>query len=133
MHSNIIHREIFVKDFSGTNVSRIFKLSTNVGYDFLYCVRESASSILSFPLFVCFSFSPIKISVTDFSAPVRARVFKFCIHLENGQVYCVKENQNAEIYFCLFPFSFFYICHSNLILLGKFVSKISQELLLLGF
>ena len=63
-----------------------------------------------------FSFSPIKISVTDFSASVRARVFKFCIRLESDQVYCGKENQDAEINFCLlFPFLLFFISHSNVI------------------
>ena len=40
-HSNIIHREICVKDFSGTTVPRILKLGTNVGYDFLYRVKEN--------------------------------------------------------------------------------------------
>ena len=40
-HSNIIHREICVKDFSGTTVPRILKFGTNVGYDLLYCVKES--------------------------------------------------------------------------------------------
>ena len=78
------------------------------------CKRESASSCLSFPLFVHFSCSPIKISVTDFSASMRAIVFKFCIHLESGQVYCGKENQDDEMNFCLlFPFLLFSISHSN--------------------
>ena len=40
-HSNVIHREIFVKDFSGTIVPRILKLGTNVGYHLLYCVKEN--------------------------------------------------------------------------------------------
>ena len=40
-HSNVIHREICVKDFSGTAVPRIFTFGTNVGYDLLYCVKES--------------------------------------------------------------------------------------------
>ena len=80
------------------------------------CKWESASCCLPFPLFVQFSFSPIKFSVTDFSASMRARVFKFLIHLESGQVYCGTENQDAEIYFYhLFPFSFSSICHSNVI------------------
>ena len=44
---------------------------------------------------------------------MRAKVFKFCIHLESGQIYCGTENQDAEINFCLlFPFS---ISHSNVI------------------
>ena len=38
-HSNVIHKEICVKDFSGTTAPRILKFGTNVGYD-LYCVKE---------------------------------------------------------------------------------------------
>ena len=40
-HSNVIHREICVKDFSGTTAPRILKFGTNVGYDLLDCVREN--------------------------------------------------------------------------------------------
>ena len=95
----------FAKDFSGTTAPRILKFGTNVGFDLLYCVRQNQPPTLTIPFFVLFSFSPIKISVTDFSAPMRARVFKFCIHLQSGQVYCGKENQDAEFHFCLlFPF-----------------------------
>ena len=72
--------------------------------------------MLTIPLFVHFSFSQIKFSVTDFSASIRARVFKFLIHLESGQVNCGTEKQNAEVYFYqLFPFFLFSICHSNVI------------------
>ena len=47
---------------------------------------------------------------------MRAKVFKFCVHLESGQVYCGKGNQDAEINFCLlFPFLLFSISHSNVI------------------
>ena len=48
---------------------------------------------------------------------MKAKVFKFCIHIERSQVYCGKENQDAEINFCLFfPFFFFVsITHSNVI------------------
>ena len=47
---------------------------------------------------------------------MRARVFKFCIHLEKGQVYCGKENQDAVINFCiLFPIFLFSISHSSVI------------------
>ena len=47
---------------------------------------------------------------------MRAKVFKFCIHLENGQVCCEKENQDAEINFSLlFPFLLFSISHSSVI------------------
>ena len=40
-HSSVIHREICVKDFSGTTAIRILKFGTNVGYDLLYCVKEN--------------------------------------------------------------------------------------------
>ena len=39
--ANVIHREICVKDFSGTTAPRILKFGTNVGYDLLLCVREN--------------------------------------------------------------------------------------------
>ena len=45
---------------------------------------------------------------------MRAKAIKFCIHLESGQVYCGKENQDAEINFCLIV-PFFSISHSNVI------------------
>ena len=38
---------------------------------------------------------------------MRARLFKFCIHLESGQVYCGKENQ--DVYIHPFIFSFFFL------------------------
>ena len=41
-HSNVIHRKICVKDFSGTTASRILKFGTNVGFDLLYCVNPLA-------------------------------------------------------------------------------------------
>ena len=58
----------------------------------LYCVTKTATYCLSVPLFVHFSFSPMEISVTDFSAPIGASVFKFCVNLKVGKVYCVNEH-----------------------------------------
>ena len=64
------------------------------------------------PLF----FSPIKKSITEFSAPKRVRVFKFCIHLEMGQIYGVKENQDAVPNFAFFfLFALFAISQSSII------------------
>ena len=52
----------------------------------------------------------MKVSVTDFSAPIGASVFKFCVHLKVGKVYCVNENKGAKAHFVFFfNFSF---CHS---------------------
>ena len=102
-------------------------------YKFLIvlCKRESACSCLSFPLFVHFSFYPSKFSATNFSSFMRARVFKFCIHIESGHVYCGTENKTAEIYFAFF--FLFPISHSSVIYIGKFVTNISQELLHIEF
>ena len=44
----------------------------------------------------------MKISVTDFSAPIGASVFKFCLHLQDGKVYCVNENKDAKAHFGFF-------------------------------
>ena len=53
----------------------------------------------------------MEISVTDFSAPIGASVFKFCIHLQEGKVYSVNENKDANphfaFFFQIFIFSFF--------------------------
>ena len=52
----------------------------------------------------------MEISVTDFSAPIGASVFKFCVHLQEGKVYCVNENKDAKAHLAFFfNFSF---CHS---------------------
>ena len=56
------------------------------------CNKKTATYCLSVPLFVHLSFSPMEISVTDFSAPIGASVFKFCVHLQEGKVYCVNGN-----------------------------------------
>ena len=93
--------------------------------------------LLSFPLFVHFSLSPIKLFVTEFSAPITARVFKFCIHLESGQVYCGKETQDAVINFCLpFPFFLFSISHSSVLhreICDKYFSgAVARRILLFG-
>ena len=48
-------------------------------------------------LFVC----PVLFLIADFSPVIRARIFKFCMHPDNGEVYCVRENQGGEIFFLL--------------------------------
>ena len=102
-----------VKDFSATILLMILKFGTKLDSDESYCVtkqkphiayqslyfvprllcrKKTATDCLSVPLFIHFSFSPMEISVTDFSAPIRASDFKFCVHFQVGQVYCVNEN-----------------------------------------
>ena len=73
-------------------MSCILQHSTKLDSDELLCNKKTATYCLSVPLVVHFSFSPMKISATDFSAPIRASVFKFCVNLQVGKVYCVNEN-----------------------------------------
>ena len=76
----------------------ILKFGTKLDSDELYCVTKNKKTknkntkkkqkqknshilrISSFNLFH-FSFSPMEISVTDFSAPIGASVLNFCVHL----------------------------------------------------
>ena len=82
-----------VKDFSATTWVRILKFGTKLDSDELYCVTKIQPHIAyQSPVFVHFSFSPVEISVTDFSVPIGASVLKFCVHLQVGKVYCVNGN-----------------------------------------
>ena len=89
--------------------------------------------LLIIVLFVDFSFSPSKFSVTNFLASVRVRIFKFCMHIESGQVYCGTENK-TDIYFAFFLL--FSISHSNVIHLEicdkYFPGTIAHRILLFG-
>ena len=50
---------------------RVLKFGTKLDSDELYCVtKKTATYCLSVPLFLLFSFSPMEISVTDFSASI---------------------------------------------------------------
>ena len=40
-HSNVVHMEVFIKDFPGIIASRIMKFGNNIGYDLLHCAREN--------------------------------------------------------------------------------------------
>ena len=73
-----------VKDFSTTTQVRILKFGTKLDSDELYCGTNTATNCISVPLFVHLSFSPMTISFTDFSAPIGASVFKFCVNLQVG-------------------------------------------------
>ena len=98
----------FFKDFSGTTLPRIFKVGTNIEYDLLYCVRESQLHAYHSLYLYIFLFLQQFFFSTDFSALMRAKVFKLCIYLQRVEVYCAQENHEARIYF-----AFFSISHSN--------------------
>ena len=73
----------------------------------------------------------MKISVAEFSAPVGASVFKFCVHLQVGKVYCVNESKDAKAHLPSFSNFQFFFCHSYKAY-EHFTSKFSQQLLALG-
>ena len=102
----------FLSFYKSLGVQTLYTIGSKLGYDKLgyYCVIENHAYIaFHFLVFNLFSFQQKK-SVTDFSAPILARLFKFCIHLECGQV-CVKDDQKAYFNFCLlFSFPSFLCC-----------------------
>ena len=51
-HSNEIHREICVEDFSGTTAPRILKCGTNVRYYLLYCIKENQHAAMYHSLYL---------------------------------------------------------------------------------
>ena len=46
----------------------------------------------------------MEISVTDFSAPIRASVLKFCVHLQVGKMYEGCSNMNASGFITFFTY-----------------------------
>ena len=62
------------------------------------------SHLLLIISFICLFFfcALIKTSVTDFSSPVRARIFIVSIHLKGGQVCWVDESHYSYIKCCFF-------------------------------
>ena len=70
---------------------RILKFGTNVGYALLYCVKENQHAAIYYSLYLSIFLSLQNVFVTEFSACITARVFKYIL-LERGQVYCEKEN-----------------------------------------
>ena len=69
----------------------------------------------------------MKITVADFPVSIGASVFKFCVHLQVGSLYCVNENKDAKAQFAFFFFFFF--CHSYIKHMDIFVSFLSYYLI----
>ena len=102
----------FVKDFSGTTEPRILKFGINVEYSLLYCVRENQLPPAYHCHYLFMFFSQIKISVTDFSASMSAKVFKFCIPLDLKVAKCIvgKKIEMLRLIFAFFSiFAFFHL------------------------
>ena len=65
----------------------------------------------------------MKISVADFWVPIGASVFKFCVNLQVGIVYCVNENKDAKAHFAFFQFFIFFFFHSYVIHMDIFCQR----------
>ena len=116
-HSNVIHREIYFKGLSATTAPRILTFCINVGYDLLYCVKVNQPPVAYHSLYLSIFLCLQSIFLLQISQFLWESVFKFCVLLERGQVYCGSENKTAEIYFAFFfPFT---ISHSKVIHRGN--------------
>ena len=65
----------------------------------------------------------MEISVTDFSAPIGASVFKFCVHLQEGIVYCVNGYEDANPHFVFFFNFYFFPSFTHIIHMDIFSVK----------
>ena len=101
---------------------RILKFCTNIGYDNLYCVLKNQPHMAYQSLFCPFFFLSENFFNHFSSASTSARVFKFCIHDEDNQVYYCKKH-GAEIYICLILFFPFSISHSKVMNIEIFVKN----------
>ena len=91
----------------------ILKFGTKLDSDELYYVAKTAIYCISVPLFVHFSFSPMEISVTDFSAPIGESALKLYVDLQEGELYCVNKIKMLILINCiLFSIFIFSFCHS---------------------
>ena len=77
-----------VKDFSATTSVRTLKFGTKLDSDDLYYVRKEQPHI-AYQSFYLFIFLSLQLK---FLSQIRAIVFKFCVHLQEGKVYCVNGN-----------------------------------------
>ena len=133
-HSSVIHREVCVKDFSGTTAPRILKFGINVGFVLLYCVKENqhATAYHSFYLPICLSLQ-WKFSSQNSQLLLQPESSNF-VYTLRGTKYIVRKK--TKILWLIFAFFFhvsFFPSLTPMWYIGKFVSKISQELLHLGF
>ena len=84
-------------------------------YDwYVYCLRELASSCLSFSFFVHFSFSSVKFSVTDFSDYIRASLQILCTHWEWPIMLWERKPRCWDLSLSSFSISHFNVIHRGI-------------------
>ena len=106
-----MHREICVKQVSGTTAPTIFKFGTNIRYNQLHCERENQNphAYHSFYLSIFLSLQK-KLCSLDFSGTIRPRILKVSTII-GFYLYCTRENQHPHAYHFLY-LSIFYLSHA---------------------
>ena len=121
----------FIKDFPATTWVRTLQFGTKLDSDELYCVTKRHPHTAYQSLYFSFFFLSNGISVTDFSAPIGASVFKFCVHPQEGTVHCVNGNKDANPHFAFFfqfSFSHSYIIHMDIFSVNVRILKFGIKL-----
>ena len=109
-HSNVIHREICNKYFSGTIACRILRFGISVVNHLLFYVKENqippAYSSLNFFILLSLQYSNIKKFISLFSGTERHTKLKLGPHMDSRLMYQVYLNQAAGVYLVLYFFNF---------------------------
>ena len=100
-HSNVIHREICVKDFSGTTAPRILKFGTNAGMT-LYCVKQNQNAAAYHSLYLSIFLSLQANFLLQNSHLLREPESSNFVYTLRVAKYIGTENKTAEIYFAFF-------------------------------
>ena len=125
----------FVKDISATTWVRILKFGTKLDSDELFCVTKKNSQLLLFRPFICsFFFLSNGNFCHRFLSSYWSQCFKILCTPSGRQSVLCKWKLRCYSSFCLFfNFSFFPSFTLISYIWTFFLSKISQQLLELGF
>ena len=124
-HSKVMSIEISVKYFAGTTWPRILKFGTKLGNEQLYCVLKNPPHIAYQSLYLSNfpSLLVTEFSITDFSASVLDRVFKFVYMMRTTK--CITENKTKVLRFIFAFFFYFPISHAYVMNIEFFVKDFS--------
>ena len=108
-------------------IGPVVKFGTNIKYDGLYCVIKNQPHMAYQSLYLSIFLSFQQFFHLISLASISVTAFKFCIHNKDNKVNNSKQNQGAEIYFCLlFLFFIFSISQSNVVNMEIFVKDFSR-------
>ena len=126
-----MHREICVKDFSGTTVLRILKFDRNIGYGFLCCVQENQHPHADHCLYLSIFLFLQKMFCHRFLSSYESQSSNF-VYTYRGSKFILSV-KTRMLKFILSSFFFFFPSLTPVSWIEKFLSNIPQELLQVGF